>query len=69
MKHDERHGSPFDRGGADFYYRRGFVPHYYTGATYMSDRIERDAMTAAEIAAYAAGYEAAEAAGDQKDYE
>ena len=69
MKHDTRHGGPFDRGGADYYYNRGFAPHYFTGGTYTSDRVERDAMTLEEIAAYTAGYEAAEAAGDQKDYE
>lgn len=69
MKHDERHGGPFDRGGADFFYGRGFAPHYFAGGTHTSDRVERDAMTSAEIAAYTAGYEAAETAGDQKDYE
>lgn len=69
MKHDTRHGGPFDRGGADFYYGRGFAPHCFTGGTYTSDRVERDAMTPAEIATYRAGYEAAEASGDQKDYE
>lgn len=69
MKHDTRHGGPYDRGGADFYYGRGFDPHYFTGGTYTSDRIERDQMSKAELAAYRAGYEAAEAAGDQKEYE
>lgn len=69
MKHDTRHGGPFDRGGADFYYGQGFAPHYFAGGTYTSDRIEKADMTSEEIAAYRAGYEAAEAAGDQKDYE
>ena len=69
MKHDTRHGGPFDRGGADFYYGRGFNPHYFVGGTYTSERIERDRMMESELAAYAAGYEAAEAAGDQKEYE
>ena len=69
MEHDTRHGGPYDRGGADFYYGRGFNPHYFTGGTYTSDRIERDQMSKAELAAYRAGYEAAEAAGDQKEYE
>ena len=27
---DKRHGGPYDRGGADSYYRRGCRPHYYT---------------------------------------
>jgi hypothetical protein len=69
MQHDTRHGGPYDRGGADFYYGRGFDPHYFTGGTYTSDRVKRDDMTAEELAAYRAGFEAAEAAGDQKDYE
>ena len=69
MEYDTRHGGPFDRGGADFYYGRGFDPHYFTGGTYTSDRVKRDDMTAAELAAYRAGYEAAELAGDTKDYE
>ena len=25
--YDKRHGGPFDRGGADSYYRRGMNPH------------------------------------------
>ena len=29
MTYDARHGGPFDRGGADFWYGRGFNPHYY----------------------------------------
>jgi len=65
---DTRHGGPFDRGGADFWYNRGYDPHYYTGGTYTSDRVTRDDMTAEELAAYRAGYCEAEAAGDQKDY-
>lgn len=69
MKHETRHGGPYDRGGADFYYGRGFDPHYFTGGTYTSDRVKRDDMTAAELAAYSAGYEAAELAGDTKEYE
>ena len=67
-KFDTRHGGPFDRGGADFWYNRGYDPHYYTGGTYTSDRVTRDDMTAEELAAYRAGYCEAEAAGDQKDY-
>ena len=65
---DTRHGGPFDRGGADYWYRRGYEPHYYTGATYATDRVEKDDMTPEELAAYRAGYCEAEANGDQKDY-
>ena len=40
-KFDTRHGGPFDRGGADFWYNRGYDPHYYTGGSYASDRVEK----------------------------
>lgn len=45
MTYDARHGGPFDRGGADFWYGRGFNPHYYKGATYSTDRVELADMT------------------------
>lgn len=51
-----RHGGPYDRGSADAYYGRPFDPHYYEGNTGQSRRIEADAMTADERAAYAKGY-------------
>jgi len=66
--YDTRHGGPFDRGGADSYYHRGAVPHYYVDGTGTSERIERDRMTADEIAAYMAGYEWNERFGDKKDW-
>jgi hypothetical protein len=66
--YDERHGGPFDRGTADSYYRRPFSPHYYVGATAMSERVEKESMTPEEIAAYRAGYEYNEEYGDFKDY-
>ena len=67
-KFDTRHGGPFDRGGADFWYNRGYDPHYYEGGTYTSKRIEKDDMTPEELAAYRAGYEEASQQGDQKDW-
>ena len=66
MAYDERHGGPYDRGSADFWYGRGFNPHYYTGRTYQSERIED--LTSEELAAYRAGYKDAEERGDQKDW-
>jgi len=54
--YDQRHGGAYDRGSADAYYGRSFEPHFYTGATYMSARVELEHMTAAEITAYTAGY-------------
>ena len=67
-KFDTRHGGPFDRGGADYWYNRGYDPHYYVGGTYTSNRVEKADMTGEELAAYRAGYELAEQQGDQKDY-
>ena len=67
-KWDDRHGGPYDRGGADSYYRRGSNPHYYTGDTHDSNRIEECDMTDAEIRAYEAGYLDNENDGDFKDW-
>ena len=66
--YDQRHGGPYDRGGADYYYGRAFDPHYFVGATYNSDRVEMKDMTPDEIAAYTRGFNAAEENGDQKDW-
>ena len=66
--YDQRHGGPYDRGGADYYYGRAFDPHYYVGATYSSDRVGLENMTPEEIAAYTRGFNAAEEDGTQKDW-
>jgi len=55
-EYDERHGGAYDRGGADSYYRRGRCPHYFKGGSYTSEKVTEEQMTAAEIAAYHAGY-------------
>ena len=65
---DARHGGPFDRGGADSYYRRGWDPHYYEGSTYQSKRIEMADMTLKEIVEYTEGYNDNEESGNFKDY-
>ena len=67
-KYDTRHGGPWDRGSADSYYRRGRNPHYYLGATGSTPSFGAEDMTAEEIEAYHAGYDANEADGDFKDY-
>jgi hypothetical protein len=67
-KYDERHGGPYDRGSADSYYRRGYHPHYYAGATYSTKKVEKEQMTPEEIEAYEAGYDANEADGSFKDW-
>lgn len=66
--YDQRHGGPFDRGAADSYYSRPFEPHYYVGATHMSERVELKDMSAEEITAYTAGYNYNEQYGDKKDW-
>ena len=55
-RYNERHGGPYDRGGADKWYRRPARPHYYAGATRLSARVEEKDMTASEVEAYLAGY-------------
>lgn len=66
--HLARHGGPFDRGAADSYYRRGFHPHYYTGASMQSERVEEADMTEKQIAEYRAGYDENERDGFHKEY-
>lgn len=63
-----RHGDPFDRGGADFYYGYPRKPHYYIGATGTTPIVEEADMTDEQIEAYHAGYSAAADQGDQKDW-
>lgn len=65
-KYDQTHGGPYDRGGADAYYRRKFNPHYYPDGTYKGKRVTKDEMTEDQIAAYAAGYDEEE---DRKDWD
>ena len=66
--YDTRHGGPFDRGSADSYYHRGINPHYYVGATMMSERIEKDQMTPTQIEEYLAGYDWNEELGSKKEW-
>jgi len=56
MNYDKRHGGAYDRGSADAWYGRECEPHYFTGDTYQSTKIEKADMTEEEIAAYMAGY-------------
>jgi hypothetical protein len=65
---ESRHGSAYDRGSADSYYRRGRKPHYYVGATYSSDIVTEESMTADEIAAYHKGFDDNEANYNFKDW-
>lgn len=53
---NNKHGSPYDRGSADSYYRRGPEPHWYPEGTYKGERVTEERMTAAQIAEYHAGF-------------
>ena len=68
MSYNNRHGGPYDRGGADSWYRRERKPHYYKGATGQSELVEEKDMTAGEIAAYLVGYADNEKSGGHKDW-
>ena len=66
--HNRRHGGPYDRGRADYYYGRGFQPHHL-GGTGKSIRIEQAGMSLEELSAYEAGYLDAHADGDLKGWD
>lgn len=63
-----RHGSLYDRGGADSYYRRGRNPHWYPNGTYKEPRIGRNSLTPEEIAEYLQGYRDNEESGCHKEW-
>jgi len=62
------HGSPYDRGAADSWYRRPRNPHYWPDGTNIGQRVEAEDMTADEIEAYNAGYDWNESLGGHKDW-
>jgi hypothetical protein len=66
--YNARHGGPFDRGSADSWYSRPKQPHYYTGATHSSVRLEQVDMSDKEVADYMAGYEYNEQFGGKKEW-
>lgn len=66
--HETYHGSPYDRGSADAYYRRASDPHKYPNGTYSEPRIGESDLTPEEVAAYNKGYADQVASGDFKDW-
>ena len=66
--YDKRHGGPFDRGSADYYYHRMPEPHYFVGGSYMTEKVETHDMSEDEIEAYHAGYAEARELGDRKEW-
>jgi hypothetical protein len=63
-----RHGSAGDRGAADAYYGRPLAPHYFKGATYTSEKVEKADMTHREIKEYTVAYNEQIASGERKEY-
>jgi hypothetical protein len=62
------HGSPYDRGSADAYYRRPINPHYYpAGDVGFSEPISE--LTNEQEMEYLQGYWEQQKSGDFKDYE
>jgi hypothetical protein len=64
---DRDHGSPYDRGSADSYYRRGRNPHYYKGATARSELVVN--LTQEELAEYHQGFDDNESNCNFKEWE
>jgi hypothetical protein len=62
----KRHGSLFDRGGADSHYGRPRDPHWWPKGSYDGEPVEN--LTAEEREEYLAGYDHNERYGDKKDY-
>ena len=65
---DRGHGSPYDRGGADSYYRRPFDPHWWPAGTYKGFRIEMPFMSAEQIEEYKKGFDQNESDQNFKDW-
>jgi len=65
---NKNHGSPYDRGSADSYYRRSCSPHWYPAGSYDGSCIQEEDMTTQEIAEYLQGYEENEKSGNFKEY-
>jgi len=63
---DKRHGGPWDRGGADYYYWRPFRPHYFKAGSYQSEEVTD--LTAEELKEYIAGWQFMEELGERKDW-
>lgn len=60
------HGSPYDRGAADSYYRRPRNPHKWPEGTGRGKKVTD--LTPDEVAEYNQGYDDNEALGDHKDW-
>ena len=69
MDNETSHGSPYDRGAADSYYRRGRRPHYYINKdTPGARRIDQFGMTREQINEYHRGFDDNEERQEYKDW-
>ena len=62
----DRHGSLYDRGGADSWYSRRRQPHWYPNGTGNDPR--REDLDEAQVAEYLAGYDDNEQSGSKKEW-
>lgn len=65
---DKTHGSPYDRGSADAYYKRPMKPHYYPNSDVGFTEPVYD-LTTEQEADYMQGYQDQVFSGDFKDYD
>lgn len=63
-----KHGSPYDRGRADSYYRRTFDPHFYDYSAKALERRVKIEKGTPEYDQYRQGFRDNEAEGDYKDW-
>lgn len=66
-EYDASHGSAFDRGMSDSYYKKPQNPHMWPSGVFKGERITLEPKTD-DYAAYIAGYEYNEQFGGEKDY-
>jgi len=65
---NKEHGSPYDRGSADAYYRRSMKPHYYPNSDVgFSEPVYK--LTKEQEHEYMQGYQEQVLSGDHKDYD
>lgn len=66
---NQKHGSPYDRGAADSYYRRNFNPHWWPEGSYNGEVIDADSMTEIERMEYGIGFHENELMQNFKEWE
>ena len=62
------HGGPYDRGGADSYYRRTGEPHKWPDGTLKGTKVTEEFLSDEERQAYWAGFNENEEEGNFKDW-